>query len=354
MWQRGCVSDAESSTFYARDGLHVELRRDANGGFTFCGEDYGRAGSSDYEYWIGVQPEEFAKIRKALGEQDDGDILDQVGAHAEEIMGCGESAWLTERGIQYSLHSWGELPVDVPKSVGGEPRDEQREALASPDVIDPGSQAIDDHYFETRFADADGVNVPPTRYRTLEDATAQAEDLSLDGSGSIWYQNEAGDPAVEMVRYTEDGSVIDGSDDDDTNYPMDGVADSIEPGGLIFSRWLHDPEGKLAPYDFGFDWDGAHRADWWCNRGDNRAPGSSSCYGDITWSNYYDINAEGDEAVDDLGDDLKVNYTASSSAGSVSGQTLIDGASVQNPIDSDAWVSAADDLFTFLRGLALI
>ena len=217
---------------------------------------------------------------------------------------------------------------------------------------------MDDDYFETRFTNADEADVAPKKYRTLKAAKALAENLSLDGRGSIWYQNKGGDHPVEIVRYQDDGSVLDVSADDGTScydnvaYPLEGVPSIIEPGALMFSLWLHDPDGWLAPYDFGFDWDGARNADWQCSRGGGPGP---SCSGTISWTGDDDGGGDEQDSVDkDLGSDLEVEYTSHSPTGEVSGETRIKDAGLWNPVSRSAWVNTARDIFAFLRGRKLI
>ncbi len=209
----------------------------------------------------------------------------------------------------------------------------------------------EDHYFETRFTDADGA-VPAQRYRTLQGAMTHAEGLSSEGAyGSIWYREEPESDPVEMFRYNEDGSLIDAQNDDGTNYPLGWVPDTIEPGALMFSLWLRDPDGKLAPYDFGFDWDGAHEAMWQCSRGDGPGPSFS---GTITWAGDDDHNERKDSVDENLGDDLEVWYSSSSATGEVSGETRFKDAGLWNAIIRDAWVATAREIFEFLRGRKLI
>jgi hypothetical protein len=171
-----------------------------------------------------------------------------------------------------------------------------------------------DHYFETRFCDFDGAEVPPKRYRTLRWAKARAEKLSLDGCGSIWYQGDVGQPPLEMVRYRDDGVIIDVTEgdgttyDDGTEYPLDGVPSIIEPGELQFSLWLHDPHGKLAACYFWFEWDpDANQAMWSCDGGAG---------GSFTWTD--------DEVTYDEDETRPGSF---------------------HPIYRDSWVNAARDLF---------
>lgn len=181
---------------------------------------------------------------------------------------------------------------------------------------------MDDHYFETRFYDEfEGHEVPPKRYRTLRWAKAHAEKLWLGGCGSIWYQGEPSDRPLEMVRYRDDWSTIDVTEgdcttyDDGTNYPLDQVPSIIEPGQLQFSLWLHDRDGKLAPYDFWFEWDPDANEAMWSLQGGN-GPGASGESGSFEWTD--------DEVTYDEDETRRGSF---------------------QPFYRDSWVSAARDLF---------
>ena len=148
--------------------------------------------------------------------------------------------------------------------------------------------------------------------------------------------------------------MIDVLHDDGSNYPLEGVTEYIEPGAMMFSLWFRSADGGVVPYDFGFDWDGAHSADFQCVRGDDKASESPVCVGAITWSNRHDFYNDIDEDEwDDLGDDLHIIYNSKSPSGELSGQAVIANAAVVDSIDRDGWVEAARDLFALLseRGL---
>jgi hypothetical protein len=196
-----------------------------------------------------------------------------------------------------------------------------------------------DNYFETRFCDFDGAEVPPRRYRTLRWAKARAEKLWLDGCGSIWYQGDPGGRPLEMVRYREDGSTIDVTNgdgttyDDDTDYPLDGLPSFIEPGELAFSLWLHEADGKLALYEFWFDWDGTHHALFTCSGGVS---------GELAWAGDEGENGADQDSVNgDQGNDLKIS--------DVEGGTRYK-VGAFDAIYRDSWVGFARDLFRFSAG----
>lgn len=208
---------------------------------------------------------------------------------------------------------------------------------------------MDDHYFETRFTDADGNEIPPQRYRTLQAAMAEIIGLPDGSIGSIWYQDEPAAEEVEVIRQEADGTMVDVQNDDGTNYPLGQVPDTIEPGALMLSLWLEDPKGERAAYDFGFDWDGDHSARWQCSE----AEGPGYCAGAMFWSG--DDDDDKDAAGEgNLGDDLKLVYDSSSGAAHKNGETLIKDGKLWNPVSRDQWVSTAEWIFDFLRGEKLI
>jgi len=205
---------------------------------------------------------------------------------------------------------------------------------------------IDDHYFETRFTDADGNEIPPQRYRTLQGALADAIVLPSGSYGSIWYHDEPGSKPLEVLRQDADGSMVDALHDDGTNYPLGGVPEGIEPGAMMFSLWLQDAQGDRVAYDFGFDWDGENSAEWQCSPG----RGGPSWSGTIRWSNQHVdwIDYDEEPEPDGLGDDLLVTYSGGSE------QAVLQGAAVTEPFSRDSWVEVAKEVFAFLRENALI
>lgn len=210
---------------------------------------------------------------------------------------------------------------------------------------------MDDHYFETRFTDADRNPVAPQRYRTLQGAMADIILLPDGSAGSIWYQGEPGSPAVEVLRQEGGGTMIDVQNDDGTNYPLDCVPEGIEPGPMMFSLWLQDANGNRAAYDFGFYWDGENGGQWQLS-----PEGEGPSYtGTLRWSRehitWIDYDEESDG--DDLGDDLTVTYTSSVNPNQ-SDEVVLKGAAVIEPFDRDSWVGLARELFDFLRSKALI
>lgn len=213
----------------------------------------------------------------------------------------------------------------------------------------------EDCYFETRFTDCYGTELPRHRYDTLDAAMAEAYDLSGFSRGgfwrgSIWYGHDAECAPTEFVRMRTETNERGEYLDDGTNFPLEKLDLTIKPGEFNFSLWLKQPDGLPKPYDFGFHWKGC-KADWGCWPGDDP---ENRCTGTMTWSNQYDICRGDDEEIGDLGHDLLVTYTASSPRGEMSGQTRIRDAAVRDPTRRDAWVTPARKLFEFLRSQKLM
>jgi hypothetical protein len=137
--------------------------------------------------------------------------------------------------------------------------------------------------------------------------------------------------------------------DETGNYPLSGVTTEIEPGPMMFSLWLVDPEGRRAAYDFGFCWDGRVSADWQCSPGDTGTPFFE---GTMTWSNRYDYRDHDleEDDYDDLGDDVMLTYRSAET----SGEGVLRSAAMVYPVSRDDWVEMAEQLFGFLRDNNLI
>lgn len=75
-------------------------------------------------------------------------------------------------------------------------------------------------YNELSLMYADGRKVPPTRFRTLQEAMTAAEGYR-GAFGSIMYHPAPGVPALAVVDYNPDGSIEVGADvpDDDEDEP---------------------------------------------------------------------------------------------------------------------------------------
>ncbi len=70
---------------------------------TFAGQDLGGyPGSSEYEYWITVDRDEF---RQALDVAAEDDLEGAVLTYAKDIITRGEMRWLQDNGIEYDFSS---------------------------------------------------------------------------------------------------------------------------------------------------------------------------------------------------------------------------------------------------------
>jgi hypothetical protein len=96
-----------SRGFWKTDKLTVELEYDDET-LTFSGVDTGGwSGTSEYEYWVSVKA---ADLRAALGVDATADLGEVLCARAEEIVGAGESRWLTALGLEPSVRTWSSYP----------------------------------------------------------------------------------------------------------------------------------------------------------------------------------------------------------------------------------------------------
>jgi hypothetical protein len=94
-----------SRRFWETDKLSVDLECDDEA-VTFHGVDTGGwSGTSEYEYWVSVK---VADLRRALGV--DTDLGDALCGRAEEIIGTGESRWLTALGVEPMVRTWSSYP----------------------------------------------------------------------------------------------------------------------------------------------------------------------------------------------------------------------------------------------------
>ncbi|NOQ62093.1 hypothetical protein [Mycolicibacterium fortuitum] len=62
---------------------------------------------------------------------------------------------------------------------------------------------MDSHYFEALLTDADGVPIPPQRFRTLQAALLFADDQDGEVSGTILYVDDPALPAEPVIRYLD-------------------------------------------------------------------------------------------------------------------------------------------------------
>jgi hypothetical protein len=75
-----------------------------DGVLVFNGSD--RVYLDGYEYQITVAPDQFEKLRAALGAESAADLVELVCAHAAAIMSRGERSWLEDRGIECGFISY--------------------------------------------------------------------------------------------------------------------------------------------------------------------------------------------------------------------------------------------------------
>ena len=90
--------------FWRTDACTVWVGYTEGGELVFIG--YDRVYLDGYEYEITVAPDQFDKLRAALGAEPDADVVDLVCAHADEIVGRGERSWLADRGIECDFNSY--------------------------------------------------------------------------------------------------------------------------------------------------------------------------------------------------------------------------------------------------------
>ncbi|MBF4770473.1 hypothetical protein ISU10_22090 [Nocardioides agariphilus] len=95
-------------TIWRRDRLFVEAVLEDDGDLVFEGQDLnGWLGYAEYEYWVTAPAALVPRVVAALGGSPGDDVLGLIAAHAEEIVGRGESTWLKSLGIEpgISTHS---------------------------------------------------------------------------------------------------------------------------------------------------------------------------------------------------------------------------------------------------------
>lgn len=95
---------ADERVFWRTDTCTVWAGCADSGELVFNGWD--RVYLGGYEYSITVGPDQFDKLRAALGAGPDADVADLVCAHAAEIMARGERSWLQDRGIECGVISY--------------------------------------------------------------------------------------------------------------------------------------------------------------------------------------------------------------------------------------------------------
>ncbi|MBC7631604.1 hypothetical protein [Aeromicrobium sp.] len=100
-------SSFETRVFKEKGTCCVWISLTEAGELRLSGQDLGGfMGTSEYEYVITVQPDDFGTICTALGEPVDADIIEVMCARAEEIFDRGERTWLTDLGIDAGFSNW--------------------------------------------------------------------------------------------------------------------------------------------------------------------------------------------------------------------------------------------------------
>ncbi len=99
--------------FREHGGCCVWISITDEGELELSGQDLGgTGGTSEYEYWITVGPDDFHIIRNALGAQPDADIVDLMCSHSRTIFEAGERAWLESLGIAVDFSNRFEFQED--------------------------------------------------------------------------------------------------------------------------------------------------------------------------------------------------------------------------------------------------
>jgi hypothetical protein len=77
------------------------------GRLRLSGQDLGGfLGTSEYEYFVTVEPEHFDALRSALGASPADDLIEAMCASADDIFTRGETRWLEDHGIPFDLTNW--------------------------------------------------------------------------------------------------------------------------------------------------------------------------------------------------------------------------------------------------------
>jgi hypothetical protein len=90
--------------FWRNATCTIWVTYDDGGALVFNGED--RQYLDGYEYAITIAPDQFDKLRRALGAGPDADVVDLVCAHVDQIMAQGERRWLDDHGIERDFSSY--------------------------------------------------------------------------------------------------------------------------------------------------------------------------------------------------------------------------------------------------------
>jgi hypothetical protein len=91
---------AAQRVFWRSDSCTIWVGYDGDK-LVFNGDD--RQFLDGYEYSITVAPDQFDKLRRALAADGAVDVVDEVCAHADEMMARGERSWLDDHGIEHGF-----------------------------------------------------------------------------------------------------------------------------------------------------------------------------------------------------------------------------------------------------------
>ena len=95
---------ADERLFWRSGPASVWVGYDIDGRLVFNGVD--REHLDGYEYTVTVAPDQFEKLRRALGADPAADVVDLVCKHVEAIMARGERTWLDDQGIERGFQSY--------------------------------------------------------------------------------------------------------------------------------------------------------------------------------------------------------------------------------------------------------
>jgi hypothetical protein len=95
---------ADERLFWRSGPASVWVGYDSEGRLVFSGED--RAHLDGYEYTVTVAPDQFTKLRGALGADPAADVVDLVCEHVDAIMARGERTWLDDQGIERDFQAY--------------------------------------------------------------------------------------------------------------------------------------------------------------------------------------------------------------------------------------------------------
>ncbi len=95
---------ADERLFWRSGPASVWVGYDAEGRLVFSGEDRGYL--DGYEYTVTVAPDQFEKLRRALGADPAADVVDLVCEHVDAIMARGERTWLDDQGIERGFSAY--------------------------------------------------------------------------------------------------------------------------------------------------------------------------------------------------------------------------------------------------------